>query len=137
MIHLSPHFTYEELTRTSVKGDNTPTKQSLINLVRLCYHILEPARGIYGKPIIINSGYRSFFVNQAVGGVVNSAHCSGRAADLRVENSEQGRLLFNAIKYNPWVDQLLFEHKGNSMWIHVAWSENPRHQINPNYPVRG
>lgn len=134
---LSPHFTYEELTRTSVSYDNTPTKLCLVNLVRLCFHILEPAREIYGKPIYINSGYRDYLVNKHVGGVSGSAHTYGRAADLRVENSEQGRLLFNAIKDLPWVDQLLFEHKGNSMWIHVAWSENPRHQINPNYPVRG
>lgn len=137
MIYLSPNFTYEEMTRTSVKGyDNTPTKTCLVDLVRLCFHILEPAREIYGKPIYINSGYRSFFVNRAVGGVKGSAHTFGRAADIRVENPEQGQLLFNAIKDNPWVDQLLFEIKGKTMWIHVAWSEHPRHQILPKYFAR-
>ena len=130
---LSPHFSYAEMVRTSIKRDNTPTRAELVNLVRLCIYILEPARVSYGKPIYINSGYRSYFVNQAVGGVPNSAHCDGRAADLRVENNEQGKALFDILKENPWVDQLLYEHKGRSRWIHVAWSENPRHIINNNY----
>lgn len=130
---LSPHFSYTEMVRTSVKGDNTPTRAELVNLVRLCIHILEPARETYGRPIYINSGFRSFFVNKAVGGVNGSAHCDGRAADLRVENPELGTKLFNALKDNPWVDQLLYEHKGKSKWIHVAWSEKPRHIINNNY----
>ena len=132
---LSPHFSLEELVRTSVKRDNTPTRAELVNLVRLCCYILEPAREKYGHPIYVNSGYRSHFVNQAVGGVMGSAHCDGRAADLRVENLQRGKALFEILKENPWVDQLLYEHKGKSRWIHVAWAEEPRHMVNENYIV--
>lgn len=130
---LSPHFTLEELVRTSVKRDNTPTRAELVNLVRLCCHVLEPAREKYGRPIFVNSGFRSHYVNIAVGGVMGSAHCDGRAADLKVENQQLGKALFEALKDNPWVDQLLYEHKGKSRWIHVAWAEKPRHMVNENY----
>ena len=136
MMKLSPHFTLAELTQTSVKHDNTPTRQELVNLVRLCCHVLEPARKTYGRHIYVNSGFRSFYVNKAVGGVMGSAHCDGRAADLKVENAERGKALFEILKENPWVDQLLYEHKGSATWIHVAWAEQPRHIVNDNYIAR-
>ena len=64
---------------------------------------------------------------------MGSAHCDGRAADLKVENQQLGKALFEALKDNPWIDQLLYEHKGKSRWIHVAWAEKPRHMVNENY----
>ncbi len=135
MIKLSPHFSLFEMIATSHKVDNTPPMEAVINLCRLCHEVLEPARKEYGKPIKVSSGYRCARLNALVGGVKGSRHLTGRAADLRVESKELGRKLFDALKTLPAIDELLFEHKGSARWIHVAWSEQPRHKINFNYKV--
>ena len=133
MIKLSPHFSLFEMTATSRKVENTPSVEAIVNLCRLCNEVLEPARKIYGRPIIVTSGYRCPKLNALVGGVKTSRHLTGQAADLRVESKELGRKLFDALKTLPGIDELLYEHKGSATWIHVAWSENPRHKINLNY----
>ena len=135
MIKLSPHFSLFEMTATSRKVENTPSVEAVVNLCRLCNEVLEPARKIYGRPIIVTSGYRCPKLNAIVGGVPTSRHLTGQAADLRVESKELGRKLFDALKTLPAIDELLFEHKGSARWIHVAWSEQPRHKINFNYKV--
>jgi uncharacterized protein YcbK (DUF882 family) len=43
---------------------------------------LEAVRQVYGKPMYINSGYRCPARNAAVGGVAESAHVEGLAADI-------------------------------------------------------
>jgi uncharacterized protein YcbK (DUF882 family) len=134
-IKLSPHFSLFEMTATSRKVENTPTVEAIVNLCRLCNEVLEPARKIYGRPIIVTSGYRCPKLNNLVGGVKTSRHLTGQAADLRVESKELGRKLFDALKTLPGIDELLYEHKGNASWIHVAWSEHPRRKINFNYEV--
>ena len=133
MIKLSPHFSLFEMTATSRKVENTPTVEAVVNLCRLCNEVLEPARKKYGHPIRVTSGYRCPKLNDLVGGVKTSRHLTGQAADLRVENKELGRKLFDALKDLPAIDELLYEHKGSAKWIHVAWAENPRHKINFNY----
>ena len=133
MIKLSPHFSLFEMTATSRKVENTPSVEAVVNLCRLCNEVLEPARKIYGRPIIVTSGYRCPKLNNLVGGVPTSRHLTGQAADLRVESKELGKKLFDALKTQPAIDELLYEHKGTARWIHVAWSEQPRHKINYNY----
>ncbi len=43
-------------------------------------------RKIIEKPVYITSGYRCFEYNQKVGGVANSYHCIGLAADIKVKD---------------------------------------------------
>ena len=135
-MRLSPHFTLYELTRTSTNVPNKPTVEVAVNLCRLCNELLEPARKKIGRPIVVTSGYRCERLNAIVGGVKNSRHLTGQAADLGVENEERGKELFDALKELEGIDELLFEHKGKATWIHVAWSENPRHKINYNYTIK-
>ena len=132
-IKLSPHFSLFEMTATSRKVENTPSVEAIVNLCRLCNEVLEPARKKYGHPIFVTSGYRCPKLNDLVGGVKTSRHLTGQAADLRVENKELGRKLFDALKDLPAIDELLYEHKGSARWIHVAWAEQPRKKINFNY----
>ena len=134
-IRLSPHFSLFEMTATNHKVENTPTVEAIVNLCRLCNEVLEPARKKYGHPIKVTSGYRCKKLNDLVGGVKTSRHLTGQAADLRVESKELGRKLFDALKDQPAIDELLYEHKGSASWIHVAWAEQPRHKINLNYEV--
>ena len=50
---------------------------------------LQALRALWGKPVVITSGYRCPSHNHAVGGVPNSLHLKGRAADIAVERREQ------------------------------------------------
>ena len=77
------YFKFSELIKTSVGVSNYPqTSLQLDNLSRTWY-ILNGLRARFGAPIYINSCYRSPDVNRAVGGVDNSYHLQGRAADIR------------------------------------------------------
>ena len=83
------HFTIEELYASKTakeKGiNNKPNMQQMINLVYLAAYVLEPLRVAMNEPIKIGSGFRSRELNAAVGGVYNSQHCKGQAADLCIE----------------------------------------------------
>ena len=52
------------------------------NIEALVENVLDPLRERYGKPIIVNSGYRCPKHNKEVGGVKNSQHLKGEAADI-------------------------------------------------------
>lgn len=85
-VKLSEHFTLEELTRSQTateRGiDNTPSGESVINLTKLAA-MLEQVRSALGNlPITVTSAYRSPALNVAVGGVADSHHCFGGAADI-------------------------------------------------------
>lgn len=131
------YFTLKELvysdTAKAQNIDNVPTFENIVNLYRLCDKVLDPARKELGRPITVTSGYRSPELNKAVGGVSNSQHLTGCAADLKCTNLVE---LFDILSENPEIDQLLFEDNGVTRWIHVSIPEQgktPRHQINRNY----
>lgn len=122
------HFTMEELyasdTAKRLGIDNKPTTQKMINLVYLCAFVLEPLRVAMNEPIKIGSGYRCEKLNKAVGGVYNSQHLKGQAADLCIDGDiEKGRRWFNYIKDHLPFDQLIWEHnpKTGSYWVHVSY----------------
>lgn len=106
------------------KIDNFPSFAVVEHLSELTEKILEPLRIAWGSPIKVTSGYRCDALNRAVGGVSTSAHRLGYAADLQPTNGkidEFGRfvkdwLLNNNVKF----DQLLFETKGKTKWVHVG-----------------
>ena len=52
------------------------------NIEALVEQVLDPARERLGKPVVVNSGFRCLIHNKAVGGVYNSQHVSGQAADI-------------------------------------------------------
>lgn len=113
-------FTIEELTRSSTAErlhiDNKPSEAVVGNLKRLAEQTLDPARALLGSPIFVNSGYRCPQLNKAVGGVPNSFHLQGRAADLDTRNG-RNRELYEILQALPHVE-LIWERGG--AWIHVA-----------------
>lgn len=143
-MQLSENFTLEEMTRSETARKlrilNTPPAQEMKNLQILCQQVLEPARKIVGRPLIITSGYRCKQLNKAVGGVANSYHIQGRAADILVNGEDddaklrQSRDLANALNLQPLTDLVLCEYSPYSMWVHVQWSSKPRHKVNLHYP---
>ena len=135
------HFTIEEMyasdTAKRLGIDNKPTTQKMINLVYLCAFVLEPLRVAMGKPIKISSGYRCEKLNKAVGGVYNSQHLKGQAADIDIQGDMAfGRKIFDYIKNNLPFDQLIWEHTANgTYWVHVSFvfpdfGKNRRQVIN-------
>lgn len=119
------YFTLKELTRSSAaeanKLDNTPDEQAIKNLNALVDNVLDPLRKLYGKPIIVTSGYRSPEVNKAVNGASSSQHRLGEAADITVKSKGENKKLFNLIKDNLPFDQLINEH--NYSWVHVSYRD--------------
>lgn len=130
-INLSEHFTYEEMTRSNtarhLRINNTPGPKELKNLQILCMQVLEPARKEYGRPIIVNSAYRCKALNKAVGGVPNSYHIMGMAADLHVKDEKEGIRLLELLNKQTLTDMVLFEFSRKSFWLHVQFSLKPRH----------
>lgn len=110
--------------------DNTPSFEVVDNLNRLADY-LDGIREKLGKPILINSGYRSPMLNKAVGGVANSQHLKGLAADVVCADMES---LLKVLRETGGFDQLIKEHRkgSTSFWYHISvCSRNgkPRNQV--------
>jgi hypothetical protein len=136
------YFTIEEMyasdTAKRLGINNKPSVQQMVNLVYLCAFVLEPLRVAMGEPIKIGSGFRCQALNKAVGGVYNSQHLKGQAADLCIDGDiQKGKKWFNYIKDHLPFDQLIWEHnpKTGSYWVHVSFvfpdfGKNRRNVIN-------
>ena len=123
---LSENFTLEELIRSNTAErmgiDNVPKDEKVVeNLRSLCLEVLQPLRDYFGAPVHINSGYRCPELNMTVGGVKNSQHCRGEAADIRIVSPKQGREWAAWIEDNCRFDQMLLErNKSGAVWLHVS-----------------
>lgn len=98
--------------------DNTPSKEAIENIEALVSKVLDPLREAFGKPVYVRSGYRSVDLNMAVGGVKNSQHLKGEAADITANSREDNQWLFEYIRDNLPFDQLIDEY--NYSWVHVS-----------------
>jgi hypothetical protein len=85
---LSKHFFLSELTVSEIGArqniPNVPSGKVIDNLKALCGNILEPVREYYGSPVVVTSGFRCYTINRLIGGVPNSQHVQGEAADFTV-----------------------------------------------------
>lgn len=135
----SEFFTLNELTKSSTASryhiDNTPSAEIIQNLQYGVDMVLDPLRRLYGKPIIITSSYRCPELNKRVGGVANSWHTQGNAADIHVSSLAEASKIFSNLQKIPSVDTALFEHSPSGQWLHVQWNMNktPRHHFNFNF----
>ena len=125
-MQLSENFTFEELIHSNTAErmgiENVPKDEKVVeNLRSLCLEVLQPLRDYVGAPVHINSGYRCPELNMAVGGVKNSQHCRGEAADIRIVSPKQGREWAAWIEDNCRFDQMLLErNKNGAVWLHVS-----------------
>ena len=120
MSKISEHITYTEATITNSKYNNTPDTWQLDNMVYLSQNVFEPLRKWYGKPIKVNSFFRSLKVNKDIGGSLNSQHVRGEAIDI--DTAKDNGELFHYIRKNLIFDQLIWEFgdERNPSWIHVS-----------------
>lgn len=120
---MGKYFTIKEMCKSNTaiaRGiDNTPNEEVKANLEALIENVLDPLREAYGKPIYVNSGYRSPELNRAVGGVANSFHLQGYACDIDMGDKDDNQPIFDYIKDNLPFTELGWE--GNGRWVHVAY----------------
>ena len=130
-MELSKNFSLEELvfsiTANNHGINNTPNAEVNAALKRLAVEVLQPIRDAWGQPIVVTSGYRCPRLNAAVGGVKNSQHVLGQAADIKAANPADNGKLFACIKKLVQqkkinVGQLIWEYgsKTNPRWVHVS-----------------
>lgn len=117
------HFRIEEFeaspTAKTMGIDNTIPVEARRAVERLVEAVLDPLREKFAMPIYVNSGYRSAALNAAVGGVANSQHRRGEAADITSGTREGNMRLWRLLrKMRLPVDQAINEH--NYAWIHVS-----------------
>jgi zinc D-Ala-D-Ala carboxypeptidase len=130
---LSTHFPLEEFTRSQLAARMgltvVPTQADEANLTRLCETVLEPIRTLLGKPIVVSSGLRPIWLNDAAHGSKTSAHIDGRAADVYVSGMQASELARWIRNHDfPEVDQCICEF---GQWVHLAIAkrgEAPRRQ---------
>lgn len=119
------YFTIKEMTKSQTAKlyhiDNTPTEKVIGNLKKVMY-ILDMARVHIGKPILVNSGYRCQKLNEMVGGVQNSMHTKGLAADFRTGEKEDINKMFEFLKKNQ-KDFKIKELINYKNFIHMGVSE--------------
>ena len=130
MIQLTPHFSLAELTVTDHRTlDNTPNGEEIANLTRLADFLEIVKRTLGGKPIMVNSAFRSKAVNDAVGSKDTSQHRVGCAADIRVPGMTPDEVVRAIMDAQLPFDQIIREFDA---WTHISVVSNlgvfPRRQ---------
>lgn len=120
-MNITPHFTLDELTSSETAErngwDNTPNDQELENLKRLADMLEQVKVVLGGKPIMINSAFRSKKVNDAVGSKDTSQHRIGCAADIRVPGMTPDEVVRKVIASGIAYDQIIREF---DRWTHIS-----------------
>ena len=115
---LSKNFTFEELTITDHRQfDNTPNASEMANLMRLAGFLEQVKEVLGGKPIMVNSAFRSEAVNNAVGSSNTSQHRIGCAADIRVPGMTPDEVVKAVIASGIGYDQIIREF---DRWTHIS-----------------
>ena len=118
MTQLTEHFSLEELTNTDHRTlDNTPNDAEKANLQRLADFLELVKVALGGKPIMVNSAFRSKAVNDAVGSKDTSQHRLGCAADIRVPGMTPDQVVRAVIAANLPFDQIIREFDA---WTHIS-----------------
>jgi hypothetical protein len=118
MTILTKNFTLEELTHTDHREfSNEPNESEKANLVRLAVFLEQVKELLGGKPIMVNSAFRSKAVNDAVGSKDSSQHRVGCAADLRVPGMTPDEVVKTVIASDLAFDQVIREF---DRWTHIS-----------------
>jgi len=117
-MNLSPHFTLAELTVTDHRTlDNSPKQEEISNLQRLAQFLEQVKTALGGKPVMVNSAFRSKAVNDAVGSKDTSQHRLGCAADIRVPGMTPDAVVRALIAAQLPYDQIIREFDA---WTHIS-----------------
>lgn len=122
---LTKNFKLGELLVTSQPFPNIPNEDEKAHLKDLAVNVLQPVRDLLNVPVKVNSAFRSEDVNKSVGGVNNSQHRTGDAADIVPVGMNIWEAFRAIAKSNIPFDQLIIEknERGNE-WIHISYNRN-------------
>ncbi len=126
MSNLSKHISMAEAKVTNTGLVNEPNAEQLKAMVIVANKVFEPLREWYGKPIKINSFFRSTAVNRMVKGAASSQHVKGEAIDITGGNKVENKKLYDWIKANLDYDQLINEY--DFTWVHVSYTANGKNR---------
>ena len=132
MDQVSKHITLDEAitSATALRNgiNNSPDSVTFERMKLVANKCFEPLREWYGKPIKINSFYRSQLLNTKVGGSATSQHCKGEAIDISAGSKVENKKLFDWICANLDFDQVINEY--DFTWVHISYkSKGNRKQI--------
>jgi uncharacterized protein YcbK (DUF882 family) len=132
MENVSKHITLDEATNsnTAIRNgiNNNPDSVTFERMKLVANKCFEPLREWYGKPIKINSFYRSQLLNTKVGGSATSQHCKGEAIDISAGSKVENKKLFDWICANLDFDQCINEY--DFTWVHISYkAKGNRKQI--------
>ena len=120
---MTPHFTLAELTATSHRQfDNTPNEAETANLQRLAEFLEQVKTALGGKPVMVNSAFRSKQVNDSVGSRDSSQHRIGAACDFRVPGMTPDAVVRAVIAAGLPFDQIIREFDA---WTHISVTNTP------------
>jgi len=127
---LSPHFSYDEMTRSQTAErnsiDNTPKMEQVDSLIALCENILEPVRKHFKKPVTVTSGFRCIELNRKIGSTDKSQHTKGEAADFVVNGGATVTDVWRwIIDSDLDFDQVIQEF---GRWVHVSYKKEGKNR---------
>lgn len=131
---MAKYFTLGELCKSDTAFamgiNNTPSDNATIERMQvLMDKCLDKVREMWGKPLGVNSGYRSPELNRAVGGKPNSQHLKGEASDITAGTKDNNRKLFDLIVASDIDFDQLIDESGYK-WLHISYCKgNNRRQI--------
>lgn len=124
---LSKHISLNEATKsiTAIRNgiDNIPSDAIVMQMKTLAEACFEPLRAWYGKPIKVNSFYRSKELNAKIGGASTSQHVKGQAIDMDAGSESENKKIFDWCKANLKFDQLIAEGVSDEGydWVHISF----------------
>jgi hypothetical protein len=117
-MNLTEHFTLEELTHTDHREfSNEPNESEIENIKRLAGFLEQVKTALGGKPVMVNSAFRSKEVNDAVGSKDSSQHRVGCAADIRVPGMTPDEVVKTIMASDLQYDQIIREF---DRWTHIS-----------------
>ena len=134
---LSKHFSLTEFTKSQTaerKGiDNTPNEEHIEKMKALCESVLESIRYHFEKPIMINSGYRSVALCEAIGSKSTSQHAKGEAGDIEIpgiDNFVLAKFIQDSLNFDQFILEC-YTGEPSSGWVHVSYvnSETNRKDV--------
>jgi len=122
-VTLSPHFTFDELTRTgqtALQAKNREEAKQYMKPLTALAEMLEVIRAKFGA-VRVNSGFRGSAVNAAVGGSATSQHSKGEAADIvcpavTVDVLHKWIVVESGLAFG----QCILEKPPGSAWVHIS-----------------
>jgi len=126
-MQLSKNFTMAEFVKSDTANrlniDNTPEGEHLEAAKALFENVVQKVRDHFG-PTVLNSGYRSPDLNEAVRGSKTSQHCKGEAADIEVPgvaNADVANWIVDNLDFDQVILEFYTPGQPSSGWVHVSY----------------